>query len=50
LRIGYDADAVDALAETRESLWPKVNGADFLTVNEKRAAAGYSPVEGGDTF
>jgi HK97 family phage portal protein len=50
LRIGYDADAVDALSETRESLWQKVNGAEFLTVNEKRAAAGYSPLEGGDTL
>ncbi len=48
LRLGFDADAVAALAEARESLWSKLNGADFLTVNEKRAAAGYSPVEGGD--
>ncbi len=46
LRIGYDADAVEALAETRQALWAKLSAADFLTVNEKRAAAGYSPVEG----
>jgi hypothetical protein len=25
-----------------------VAAADFLTVNEKRAAVGYQPVEGGD--
>jgi HK97 family phage portal protein len=49
LRLGYDADAVDALAEQRESIWDKLNAASFLTLNEKREAAGYSPVEGGDT-
>ena len=48
LRIGFDADAVDALVEARETLWDKLNAADFLTINEKRAAAGYGPVEGGD--
>ena len=48
LRLGFDADAVDALAEVREKLWAKLNAADFLTLNEKRAAAGYGPVEGGE--
>jgi len=47
LRIGFDADAVEALAEARKALWGRLNEADFLTVNEKRAAAGYSPLEGG---
>ena len=50
LRIGFDADAVDALAEAREAVWDKLNAAGFLTVNEKRAAAGYSPIEGGDVL
>ncbi|MCP5411501.1 MAG: phage portal protein [Alphaproteobacteria bacterium] len=50
LRIGYDADAVDALADARRTLWEKLDGASFLTVNEKRAAAGYSPLAGGDTL
>ena len=50
LRIGYDADAVDALADARRALWEKLDGASFLTVNEKRAAAGYSPLAGGDTL
>ena len=45
LRIGFDADAVEALAEAREALWSKLNAADFLTINEKRAAAGYGPFE-----
>ncbi len=47
LRLGFDADAVEALSEARKALWGKLNEADFLTLNEKRAAAGYSPVEGG---
>jgi HK97 family phage portal protein len=50
LRIGFDADAVDALAEVRSELWQKLNAAEFLSANEKRAAAGYSPVEGGDAL
>jgi len=48
LKIGYDADAVDALAVERESVWERLAGAAFLTLNERRQAAGYSPVEGGD--
>jgi HK97 family phage portal protein len=43
LRVGYDADAVPALATERESVWDKLNAADFLTRDEKRVAAGYSP-------
>ena len=43
LRIGYDADAVDALAEERQSIWDRLNAADFLTRDEKRVAAGYTP-------
>ena len=50
LRIGYDADAVDALALEREAVWDRLSNAAFLTLNERRAAAGYSPVEGGDTL
>jgi HK97 family phage portal protein len=50
LRIGYDADAVTALSTERESMWNRLNDAAFLTLNERRAAAGYSPMEGGDTL
>ena len=46
LRLGFDADAVDALAEARQTVWDKLTAADFLTLNEKRAAAGYGPMEG----
>ncbi len=48
LRLGFDADAVEALAGTREALWGKLGEASFLTLNEKRAAAGYGSIEGGD--
>jgi HK97 family phage portal protein len=50
LRLTFDADAVEALAAAREAVWDKLSAADFLTVNEKRAAAGYSPVPGGDAL
>jgi phage portal protein BeeE len=45
LRLSYNADAVDALAMERESVWDRIGNANFLTLNEKRAAAGYSPVD-----
>jgi HK97 family phage portal protein len=50
LRIGYDLDAVPALAAEREATWEKLTAASFLTINEKRAAAGYGPVEGADVL
>ncbi|MEJ1967102.1 MAG: phage portal protein [Rhizomicrobium sp.] len=46
LRLAYDPDAVDALAIERESVWDRLNAASFLTANEKRAAAGYGPMDG----
>jgi HK97 family phage portal protein len=39
-----DFDAVDAMNETRETLWQAVTAADFLSIDEKRAALGYGPV------
>lgn len=41
-------DRVDALAQDRAALWEQVQKADFLTINEKRAAVGLGPIEGGD--
>ncbi|WP_336487302.1 phage portal protein [Methylobacterium nigriterrae] len=38
-----DLDAIEALAPERESLWRRVQGADFLSPAEKRAAVGYEP-------
>jgi HK97 family phage portal protein len=39
-------DGVDALANERAALWDRVSRADFLTVDEKRAAVGYGPLGG----
>ncbi len=50
LRLAVDADRIDALASDRNALWSRVTDAPFLTVNEKRIAVGYSPLEGGDTL
>jgi HK97 family phage portal protein len=41
-------DQVAALASERAALWERVEKASFLTLNEKRAAIGYGPTEGGD--
>jgi HK97 family phage portal protein len=48
VRLCVDLDRVEALGEEREALWTRLRAADFLTVNEKRQAVGYGPVEGGD--
>jgi HK97 family phage portal protein len=48
IRVAIDTDRIDALAADRQSLWERVRAADFLTLNEKREAVGYAPVEGGD--
>ncbi|MFF8801906.1 MULTISPECIES: phage portal protein [unclassified Methylobacterium] len=41
VRLEPDLDAVEALATERESLWRRVQGADFLSDAEKREAVGY---------
>jgi HK97 family phage portal protein len=38
-------DGVDALHESREPLWAAVTKADFITVNEKREALGFAPLD-----
>lgn len=48
LELRPDLERVEALSGEREALWERVGKADFLTVNEKRAATGFAPVEGGD--
>lgn len=48
LILDFDEDEISALTPRREAQWEKLQNADFLTVNEKRVAAGYEPVEGGD--
>jgi HK97 family phage portal protein len=48
LGIGYDTDKIEALAPRREKIWERLAQADFLTVNEKRAALGYPALAEGD--
>ena len=43
-----DINNIDALAADREARWQRVGKADFLTVNEKREALGFGPIENGD--
>ncbi|TXN19767.1 phage portal protein [Methylobacterium sp. WL9] len=40
-RLEPDLDGIEALALERESLWRRVQAADFLAVSEKREAVGY---------
>jgi len=48
IRVTIDTDRIDALSADRAALWERVSNAAFLTLNEKREAVGYAPVEGGD--
>jgi HK97 family phage portal protein len=48
LKLRPDLDAIEVLSTERAALWERVRAADFLTVNEKRAAVGYGAVDGGD--
>jgi HK97 family phage portal protein len=48
LMLTFDEDAIVALAPRRQQKWQMVTQSDFLTINEKREALGYEPVEGGD--
>lgn len=50
LTLDYDRDAIDALQEDREKLWTRVQSADWLTINEKRAATGYDDDPDGDVL
>lgn len=42
-----DLDAIEALADERESLWRRVSAAPFLTDDEKREAVGYGRARAG---
>jgi len=45
LRLDFNRDGIEALAGDREALWRRLIAADFLTADEKRAAAGYDPLD-----
>jgi HK97 family phage portal protein len=46
LRLDFDLDAIEAISAERETLWRRVQEADFLTPDEKRQAVGYGVREG----
>ena len=48
MRLKPDLDQIEALSVEREALWQRVQAAEFLSTNEKRAAVGYGPIQGGD--
>jgi hypothetical protein len=46
--LDFDPDSISALTDKRQAQWTKIQTANFLTLNEKREAAGYGPIAGGD--
>jgi len=48
LELDYNLDAIEALAPRREKVWARLGKADFMTVNEKRAVLGLSPLPNAD--
>jgi phage portal protein BeeE len=48
LELRPNFDGVSALALRREQQWSSIEGVTFLTINEKRKAAGFDDVDGGD--
>ena len=48
VELNPDLDKIEALSVEREALWERVRKSDFLTLNEKRAAVGFGPIEGGE--
>jgi HK97 family phage portal protein len=48
--LDFDADEISALTDKRQAQFAKLQTANFLTRNEKREAAGYGPVIGGDVI
>lgn len=50
LELDYDLDEVPAMALRREQLFERAEKSTFLQLNEKRALAGFDPVEGGDVL
>ncbi len=48
LVLEIDLDEIPALTLRREKIWQRLQAANFLTINEKREAAGFGPVAGGN--
>ena len=50
LELDFDIDQIDAMAPKRAEKFNSYKDANFLTVNEKRQAIGYEPIENGDVL
>jgi HK97 family phage portal protein len=50
LTLYYCRDSISALTPRRDGTWQRATQADFMTINEKRAAVGLSPLPGHDTL
>ena len=50
LLLDYDADQIQAISADIERAYERLQGASFLTINEKRAAVGYEDIDGGDVI
>lgn len=48
VEIRADMDQIPAIVDKRRTLWEMVNASTVLTINEKREAMGYDPINGGD--
>jgi HK97 family phage portal protein len=48
LRLSYDPEAIQPIAEKRAAKWQQLSACNFLTNNEKRHALGYPALDGGD--
>lgn len=48
--VDFNRDAISALTHKQENLWSKINNANFMTINEKRAIVGLAPIESGDVL
>lgn len=46
LELSYDHNAISALALRQEKNWRRIQNADFMTINEKRASIGLPPLTG----
>lgn len=48
LYLDFDIESIPALAPRREKTWKQISEVSFLTINEKRRALGYEPIQNGD--
>jgi HK97 family phage portal protein len=44
-KLAYDTSNISALSSKQEKLWQRIQNAEFMTTNEKRAAVGLAPIK-----